>query len=134
MSTTHLRWITGKQFLGVDSTNHSVVLSTADQNVGVKPSEMLLVALSACTAVDIVEILNKKKINLQILEIVADGEQDENPPHPYRKINLTYRVKGEGLTEKAIQQAIDLSEEKYCSVAATIRGVAEISTRYEILP
>jgi putative redox protein len=134
MSTTHVRWVTGKQFVGTDSTHHSVVLSTADENVGVKPSEMLLVALSACTAVDIVEILTKKQINLQILEVVADGEQDPEPPRPYRKITLTYRVKGENLTEKAIQQAIDLSESKYCSVAATIRGVAEITTRYEILP
>lgn len=134
MNTTHLRWITGEQFVGTDSTNHSVVLSTSAEGVGVNPSEMLLVALSSCTAVDIVKILMKKKIELQMLEIIADGEQDPEPPRPYRKITLTYRVKGKNLTEKAIRQAIDLSETKYCSVAATIRGVAEITTKYEIVP
>lgn len=123
----------GKQFVGTDSTGHSVVLSTPGEGVGVKPSEMLLVALASCTAVDVVEILEKKKINLTSLEISATGEQDQEPPWTFRKIHLIYKVKGDGLTEKALQQAIHLSETKYCSVASTIRGVAEITTGYEIL-
>ena len=134
MATTTVRWVTGKQFVGIDSTKHSVVLSTGDEGVGVKPSEMLLIALSACTAVDVVDILAKKRTPLSLLEIIATGEQDPNPPWPYRKINLKYVVRGHGLTDKAVAQAIQLSEEKYCSVAATIRGVAEITTEFEILP
>jgi putative redox protein len=133
MAQAIVRRITGKRFIGIDSTNHSVVLSSADEGVGVKPSEMLLVALASCTAVDVVEILEKKKINLTLLEISATGEQDQDPPWTFRKIHLLYKVKGDGLTEKAVQQAIHLSETKYCSVAATIRGVAEITTSYEIL-
>ena len=133
MAHATVRRITGKQFIGIDSTNHSVVLSTPEEGVGVKPSEMLLVALASCTAVDVVEILGKKKINLTFLEISATGEQDQDPPWTYRKIHLLYKVKGDGLTEKALQQAIHLSETKYCSVAATIRGVAEITTSIEIL-
>ena len=133
MAHATVRRITGKQFIGIDSTNHSVVLSTPEEGVGVKPSEMLLVALASCTAVDVVEILGKKKIDLTFLEISATGEQDQDPPWTYRKIHLLYKVKGEGLTEKALQQAIHLSETKYCSVAATIRGVAEITTSIEIL-
>lgn len=133
MAQALVRRITGKQFLGVDSTNHSVVLSSPAEGVGVKPSEMLLVALASCTAVDVVEILEKKKIDLTFLEIVSTADQDQDPPWTFRKIHLLYRVKGEGLTEKAVQQAIELSETKYCSVAATIRGVAEITTSYEIL-
>lgn len=133
MATATVRRITGKQFIGIDSTNHSVVLSTADEGVGVKPSEMLLVALASCTGVDLVEILEKKKINLISLEISAIAEQDQDPPWTYRKIHLFYKVKGDGLTEKALQQAIHLSETKYCAVAATIRGVVEITTSYEIL-
>ena len=134
MPVTNVRWVTGKQFVGIDSTKHSVVLSTGDEGVGVKPSEMLLIALSACTAVDIVDILTKKRTPLSYLEIVATGEQDANPPWPYRKIHLLYKVGGKGLTEKSVSQAIALSEEKYCSVAATVRGVAEITTSYEIFP
>ena len=133
MAQATIRRIAGKQFLGIDSTNHTVVLSTPDEGVGVKPSEMLLVALASCTAVDVVEILEKKKVKLTLLEISATAEQDQDPPWAFRKIHLLYKVKGEGLTEKAVAQAIELSETKYCSVAATIRGVADITTSYEIV-
>jgi putative redox protein len=133
MANVIVRRITGKQFVGTDSTNHSVVLSTAAEGVGVKPSDMLLVSLASCTAVDVVEILEKKKINLELLEISVNAEQDQDPPWTYRKIHMLYKVKGEGLTDKALQQAIHLSESKYCSVAATIRGIVEITTSYEIL-
>ncbi len=133
MAQATIRRIAGKQFLGIDSTNHTVVLSTPDEGVGVKPSEMLLVALASCTAVDVVEILEKKKVKLTLLEISATAEQDQDPPWAFRKIHLLYKVQGEGLTEKAVAQAIELSETKYCSVAATIRGVADITTSYEIV-
>jgi putative redox protein len=134
MSSATVRWIGGKQFVGTDSTNHSVVLSTPDEGVGMKPSEMLLVALASCTAVDVVEILRKKRTTLTSLEITTSAEQDSDPPWAFRKIHLKYILKGEGLTGKDIAQAIKISKEKYCSVSATISGVAEITTSYEILP
>ena len=133
MASANVKWIGGKQFVGVDSTNHSVVLSTPDEGVGMKPSELLLVALCSCTAVDVVEILAKKRLNLTALNISASAEQDSAPPWTFRKIHLKYSLKGD-LTEAAVQQAIELSEGKYCSVAATLRGQAEISYEYEILP
>ena len=98
-----------------------------------KASDLLLVALAACTAVDVVEILTKKRIHLSNLEISANGEQDNDPPWTFRKIHLHYQVEGEGLTAKAVEQAIQLSEEKYCSVASTLRGVALITTSFELL-
>lgn len=134
MGTSIIKWVGSKQFVGIDSTRHSIVMSTTDEGVGMKPSELILVALGACTAVDVVDIMAKKRQPLSFLEISADGEQDPNPPWPYRKIHLTYRLRGKGLTDKAVEQAIQLSEEKYCSVAATLRGVATITTSYEILP
>ena len=133
MANAIVRRVTGKQFIGIDSTNHSVVISTPAEGIGVKPSDLLLVSLASCTGVDVVEILEKKKINLISLEISVTAEQDQDPPWTYRKVHLLYKVKGDGLTEKALQQAIHLSETKYCSVAATIRGVVEITTSYEIL-
>lgn len=133
MSSASVKWIGGKQFVGIDSTKHSVVLSTPDEGVGMKPSELMLVALAACTAVDVVGILNKKRAALQSLDISAEAEQDQDPPWTFRKIHLTYRLKGSALTEKDVAQAIELSEEKYCSVASTLRGVAEITTSFEIL-
>lgn len=133
MGTATVKWIEGKQFIGIDSTQHSVVLSTPDEGVGMKPSELLLVALASCTAVDVVEILAKKRMELTRLEITANGEQDQDPPWTFRKIHLCYKLSGKDLTEKAVAQAIELSEGKYCSVAATIRGTAEITTDFEIL-
>lgn len=133
MSTATVKWIEGKQFIGIDSTNHSVVLSTPDEGIGIKPSELLLIALASCSAVDVVEILAKKRMTLTHLEISSSAEQDQDPPWTFRKIHLHYKISGKNLTEKAVEQAIQLSEEKYCSVAATIRGTAEIITDFEIL-
>ena len=133
MSTATVKWIEGKQFIGVDSTHHSVVLSTPDEGIGIKPSELLLIAVASCSAVDVVEILTKKRMQLTHLEISSSGEQDQDPPWTFRKIHLHYKIGGKNLTEKAVAQAIQLSEEKYCSVAATIRPTAQIITDFEIL-
>jgi len=133
MPTTTVRWLTGKQFVGTDSRNHSVVLSGDDPAKGVSPSQMLLIGLSACTAYDVLNIMVKKRKPLTMLEIIADGEQDAKPPWTYRRIHLKYRVSGKDLTEKALSQAVKLSQEKFCSVAATVRGVADITTEVEIV-
>ncbi len=133
MPTTTVRWVTGKQFVGTDSRNQSVVLSGDDPAKGVSPSQMLLIGLSACTAYDVVEIMAKKRKPLTMLEIIAEGEQDAKPPWAYKHIHLKYRVCGKELTQKALDQAVALSQKKYCSVAATISGVAQISTSIEIV-
>ena len=131
--TTTVHWLDEKHFVGIDSGNHSVVLSGQADGIGVKPSEMLLIALASCSSVDVVEILEKKRIKLTRLEVVTTGERDPEPPWPYRQIHVKYRLAGHGLTPKAVEQAISLSQDKYCSVAATVRGVARITTEYEIL-
>ncbi|MBI5052425.1 MAG: OsmC family protein [Chloroflexi bacterium] len=133
MGATTVRWISGKQFVGTDSTNHSLILSSPSEGVGVKPSDLLLLGLASCTAVDVVEILNKKRMPLSSLEITTSGEQDADPPWTFRKIHMKFRVGGDGLTDKAVQQAIELSEGKYCSVAATVKNTAQITTEYEII-
>ena len=132
MGTATVKWIGGKQFVGIDSTCHSVVLSTPDEGIGIKPSELLLIALASCSAVDIVDILNKKRMPLTHLEISSISEQDQDPPWTFRKIHLQFRLAGNNLTDKAVAQAIQLSEEKYCSVAATLRATTEITTGFEI--
>ena len=132
-STTTLSWVSGQRYVGNDSTNHAVVVSSTAEGIGVKPSDLLLIALAACTAVDVVDILAKKRMPLASLEIMTSGEQDLDPPWTFRKIHLKFRLAGAGLTEQAVEQAIRLSEEKYCAVAATLRGVAQITTDFEIL-
>ena len=133
MVTTKVHWLKDNHFVGTDSNNHSVVLSGQKDGIGVSPSETLLIALASCSSVDVVEILKKKRKKLTLLEVTASGERDPNPPWAYRKIHVKYRLGGQGLTDKAVEQAIKLSQEKYCSVAATVRGVADLSWEYEII-
>jgi putative redox protein len=133
MVKTTVHWLKDRHFVGTDSNNHSVVLSGQKEGIGVSPSETLLIALASCSSVDVVEILEKKRKKLTMLEVTASGERDPDPPWAYRKIHVHYRLGGQGLTDKAVVQAIQLSQDKYCSVAATVRGVAEISYDFEII-
>jgi putative redox protein len=133
MGLPTVKWIDGKKFIGIDSTNHSVVLSTPDEGIGIKPSELLLLAVASCTAVDVVEILAKKRTPLTSLEITSSGKQDADPPWTFREIHLHYKVSGKNLKEKDVEQAIHLSEEKYCSVAATVKATAKITFDFEIV-
>jgi putative redox protein len=133
MAEAKITWQPGSRiYIGTDSTKHSVVISTTAEGVGMKPSELLLVAIGSCTAVDVVNILEKKRFQLNSLEITVIGEQDSDPPWTFRKIHLHFKIQGAELTDNAVEQAIQLSEEKYCSVSATVRATAEISTSYEI--
>lgn len=133
MPVTTVRWVSDKQFVGTDSRNQSVVMSADDPAQGVSPSQMLLLGLSACTAYDVLSIMEKKRKPLTRLEVIANGEQNERPPWAYHSIHLKFIVEGKDLTEKAVAQAIELSQEKFCSVAATVRGVAEITTEFDII-
>ena len=133
MGQVEVTWVQNEQFVGMDSTKHSIVLSTAGEGTGSKPSDLLLIALGACSGVDVVGILNKKRQKFTGLQIKVSGEQDADPPWTFRKIHVEYVVRGRGLSEKAVQQAIELSQDKYCSVAATIRGVAEITSGFQIV-
>jgi putative redox protein len=134
MATARVKWVEKLQFVGIDSTKHSVVMSAAgeENGIGMKPSELLLVALGGCTAYDVVNILTKKRQHLTGLEIEITGEQEPDPPWTYRKVHLTYRLRGKGLSEKAVRNAIELSKNKYCSVGATVGAAAEITYDYVI--
>lgn len=135
MSQAKVTWFGEKQFVGVDSSKHSVVLSAQDEanGTGMKPSDLLLVALAGCTAVDVVGILKKKRQDLRGLEINVSATQDSDPPWAFRKIELEFVVSGVGLKEKAVADAVQIAEEKYCSVSATVREVAEVVTHYQIV-
>jgi putative redox protein len=132
MATAMVKWVYGKTFIGIDSTKHSVILSTSAEDIGMRPSELFLVALASCSSIDVVGILAKKKVNLTKYEVQVSAEQDADPPWTFRKVHLKYILAGERLEEKDVKHAIHLSEHKYCSVAATVRGKAEITTEYVI--
>ena len=135
MAHATVTWFGDKQFVGVDSSKHAVVMSTQDEanGTGMKPSDLLLVALAGCTAVDVIGILEKKRQDVRGFAIHIQGEQDEDPPWTFRRIEIEYVVTGRGIKEKALADAIRLSEGKYCSVSATVQGVAEITHTYRIV-
>jgi len=133
--TVRVKWVEKRQFVGTDSSKHTVVMSSQDEEngTGVSPSQLLMVALGGCTAYDVVDILQKKRQRLTGLEVTATAEQESDPPWTYRKIHIQYVVRGKALRDKAVHDAIELSEQKYCSVAATLRGVVEITYDYTIV-
>lgn len=119
MAQIELTWIEKQRFVGVDSTSHSVVLSSGD-DIGVRPSETLLIALAACSAHDVVEILGKQRARLRRLAVTVSGEQAPDPPWPFQRIHLSFRVDAEDVRQEQLNRAVDLSLNKYCSVRASL--------------
>jgi putative redox protein len=132
-SQVQVKWVDKLEFVGTDSTRHSLVMSSQDEEnaTGLKPSELLLLAVGGCTAVDVVMIMRKKRQVVTGLEINVRGEQDDNPPWTFRHIHMEYVVRGKGLSEKGLAQAIQLSEEKYCSVRNSL--TCEVTSGYRIV-
>jgi putative redox protein len=132
-SHAQVKWLDKLEFVGTDSTKHSLMMSSQDEEnaTGLKPSDLFLLALGGCTAVDVVTIVRKKRQAVTGLEINVRGEQDENPPWTFRHIHLEYVVRGKGLSEKGLAQAIELSEEKYCSVKNSL--AFEVTSSYRIV-
>ncbi|MGB8542652.1 MAG: OsmC family protein [Candidatus Acidiferrales bacterium] len=132
MQTATVKWTTGEEFVAQMPSGHAVPFD-ADRkhNAAPGPMEMLLGALGACSSVDVVSILAKKRQRLRSLEVVISGERAAEPPAVWTKIDMVYRLSGE-VEEKAARDAIELSQTKYCSVAAMLRKTAEITYRLEI--
>lgn len=130
-------WNRGLQFVGTSGSNHAIVVdaSTEGGGYGAGPSntELVLIALCACTGMDVVSILKKKRLRLEDMEISAEGEVKEEPPKHFTKIHITYRVWGE-VPERAIEEAIRLSQEKYCTVSLSLKGRADVTYEYHINP
>ena len=132
MQTASVKWIDGQRFVAAGPSGHAIVVDAdRETNSGPGPMELLLLALGACTATDVVSVLKKKRQKLESLEVVCTGERAAEPPTVWTKLEIVYRLRGE-LDEAAVKHAIELSEEKYCSVAAMLKKTATISWRYEI--
>jgi putative redox protein len=134
MQVAKIRWVDAEKFLAIGPSGHAVPLD-ADRksNSAPGPMELLLLALGSCTATDVVDILRKKRQKLVALEVEVSGERAAEPPTVWVKLEIIYRLRGQ-LDEKAVRDAIQLSEDKYCSVAAMLRKTAPITFRHEIQP
>jgi len=134
MQTATIQWTSAQKFLGISPSGHTVPFdSDRTSNQAPGPMEMVLLALGACTATDIVIILEKKRQSLQSLEVLCSGERAPDPPTVWTKLEILFRLRG-SIDDAAVQHAISLTEEKYCSVAAMLKKTATITWRYEILP
>jgi putative redox protein len=120
-------------FVAVPPSGHALALDMkGDRSSAASPMELLLVAVGGCTAADVVDILRKKREHLTDYRVEVHGERREEQPKSFRRIEIRHILTGRGLSEKSVAHAIQLSDEKYCGVAATLRPTAEIVTSYEI--
>jgi len=134
MQTASIKWIGEQQFLGVSPSGHAMAMDAdSKSNKAPNPMELLLIALGGCTASDMVTILEKKRQKLVSLEVQCSGERAAEPPKVWAKLGVLFRLTGT-LDEHAVKHALELTKEKYCSVAAMLNKTAEISWRFEIHP
>ncbi|MGZ4127614.1 MAG: OsmC family protein [Actinomycetota bacterium] len=132
MSVTRLIWHEHFRFTGYDSRGRGVMIDAHPDGSGAKPSDLLPISLAACTAYDIVNILHKQRQDLRALEATIESVQDADPPWRFQSIMVRYTAYGEVDPVKA-QKALALSEEKYCSISATLRPVVDMTFEIEVV-
>ncbi len=131
---TTIKYAGDEFFIGTSASGHSQIIDTkGDRNSAASPLELLLIALGSCTAVDVVSILEKKRQSVSDYKVEVSGERRIEHPRSFEKINIHHIVYGKDISERSVAQAVELSETKYCSVAATIKPTAEITTSFEII-
>ena len=133
-----IKWVEGVSFVGESETGHAVVLDGAPENggrnIGMRPMEMLLIGMGACTSFDVVTIL--KKARQPIVDCVAeiDAARADEIPKVFTKIHVHFVITGNNLNETQVERAVKLSAEKYCSASIMLAKSVEISHDYEIKP
>jgi|SRR5208337_4678635 len=142
MGRINVQWVgeDSRMFIGRDSNGSTVVAGSwpkeggkqSEEWKGLKPSDLLVISLCSCSAYDVVEIMKKQRQDLTGLYISADAEQASSPPYQFTEIHLHYVITGRSISAQKAEKAIELSQNKYCSVAATIRGVTKITYSFEV--
>jgi putative redox protein len=135
-SKAYLKQVKGITFAGKADSNHWITMDGPEDfggsNAGIRPKELLLLSLAGCTASDVVSILQKKRVKLDDFEINISAEMTEEHPKLFTKIDLEYVFYGDGIAEKDVERAIELSETKYCGVTAMLEKTLEINHTYRI--
>jgi putative redox protein len=129
MTEARATWKQNQQFEAVATSGHTIAID-GDKKTANSPMELVLIGLCGCTGYDVVSILTKKREPFTSVEVRAEAERATTPPTVYTEIKLVYRVGGK-VSHKAVEDAVRLSEEKYCSVAAMLKKTAKITYRIE---
>jgi len=136
MKEARVIWTEGMQFVGTANSNHAIVMDASSEvggvNSGVRPGELLLIALAGCTGMDVVSILKKMRVKFDSFQIKARAESAPEYPKVYTRIELNYLISGRDIPPEKMEKAIELSQSKYCSVGAMLGKTAQISYHYEI--
>ena len=130
MITAKAIWTDKERYIGEATSHHAMVMDTGTEKTASSPMELVLIALCGCTASDVVGILRKKREPFTSLEVTANGERAQGYPAVYTEIKLRYRVGGK-VSSKAMEDAVRLSKEKYCSVSAMLEKSAKITFEIE---
>jgi len=125
-------WTDNERFVAEATSKHAIVMDAATEKTANSPMELVLIALCGCTASDVVGILRKKREPFTHLEVHAEGERAAGYPAVYTEISLVYRIGGK-VSRKAVEDAVRLSKEKYCSVSAMLEKTAKITTKIELV-
>src|SRR3954471_5358076 len=128
--TASAQWTDGERFIVQASSRHAIVVDSSSDKTANGPMELVLMALCSCTATDVVSILRKKREPFTSLDVRANGERATEPPTVYTKIHLIYRVGGK-VSKKAMEDAVQLSKNKYCSVSQMLQKSVPITSEIE---
>jgi putative redox protein len=131
--TVSASWKGDLNFVGESADGGTVQLGTVDGKPGIGPMQLVLTGLAGCTGIDVASILQKKRASLTDFKINVRGKRAETPPMVYTDIEVEYVLWGDGLKPKDVEQAIELSEQKYCSVSIMLAKTASIRSSYKIL-
>jgi putative redox protein len=130
-TTASAKWTDHDRFAAIASSGHAIIVDSGDTKTANGPMELVLIALCSCTATDIVTILRKKREPFTSIIVEAEGTRAEDPPRVYTHITLRYKVTGK-VTRKAVEDAVRLSKEKYCSVSQMLQKSAKLEIKIEL--
>ena len=123
----------GLRFVAQSGSGHSIVLDDGRSDTGMRPAELVPLAVAGCTAMDVISILRKKHEAVSRYEIRATGEQEDAHPNAFTRIDVVHVFEGEAINVEAVRRAIELSATKYCAVGATLStGMTEIHHAYVV--
>ncbi len=132
-----IKWLDGVSFVGESESGHAVVLdgppAAGGRNIGIRPMELVLIGMGACSAFDVVSILTKGRHDLVDCEAELNAERASAEPQVFTRIHVHYKVTGRGLKASAVARAIQLSAEKYCSASIMLGKTAAISHDFELI-
>lgn len=129
----NVKWIQKMQLMGTSETGHGILMDGDRDGIAPSPMEVVLMGMGACSSIDVVDILQTGRQQVTDCEVKLSSERAEEAPRVFTKINAHFIVSGNDLNEKKVKRAVELSMEKYCSVAKMLEQAAEITSSYEVV-